>query len=212
MNHTGIVNGCTTCHNGQVFLGVTPVSKPTGHVPTSLVCETCHSASQFTNFSGTAMNHAGIMNDCITCHNGQVFVGVTPVSKPGNHLPTTAVCELCHSASQFTSFAGTAMSHTGILNGCATCHNGQVFAGVIPVSKPANHLPTSADCETCHSAAQFTNFSGAPMIHTGIVNGCDTCHNGQVFAGVTPVSRPSNHIPTALACETCHLASQFTHR
>jgi len=210
MNHAGITTGCTTCHNGQTFLGVTPVSKPANHLPTGTVCEACHSTSQFTNFAGTAMNHIGILNNCSNCHNGQVFAGVTPVSKPSNHLPTSAACELCHSASQFTNFAGTAMSHTGILNNCANCHNGQVFAGVTPLSKPSNHLPTTAACELCHSASQFTNFAGTPMIHTGIFSGCITCHNGQVFAGVSPVARPSNHLPTSLACETCHLASQFT--
>jgi hypothetical protein len=210
MNHSGILDGCATCHNGQAFAGVTPVSKPTNHLPTTATCETCHSASKFTNFAGTAMVHTGILSGCATCHNGQVFAGVTPVSKPSNHLPTTLACETCHSASKFTNFSGTAMVHTGILSGCATCHNGQVFAGVTPVSKPSNHLPTTAACELCHSASKFTNFAGTAMIHTGIVSGCATCHNGQVFAGVTPKSKPSNHLPTSGACEVCHSVTQFT--
>jgi uncharacterized protein (DUF983 family) len=210
MVHTGILNGCATCHNGQSFAGVTPVSKPSNHLPTTAACELCHSASKFTNFSGTPMVHTGILSGCATCHNGQVFAGVTPVAKPGNHLPTTAACELCHSASKFTNFAGTAMVHTGILSGCTTCHNGQVFAGVTPVSKPSNHLPTTAACELCHSASKFTNFAGTAMIHTGIVSGCATCHNGQVFAGVTPVKKPTNHLATSGACEVCHSVTQFT--
>jgi len=210
MNHTGILNGCATCHNGQVFTGVTPVSKPSNHLPTSMACETCHSASKFTNFSGTAMNHASILSGCATCHNGQVFAGVTPVSKPSNHLPTNEPCEACHSASKFTNFSGTSMNHVNILSGCATCHNGQVFAGVTPKAKPSNHLPTSQACELCHSASKFSSFSGGVMIHTGIVSGCSTCHNGQVFAGVTPVKKPSNHLPTSGACENCHPVTQFT--
>jgi hypothetical protein len=218
MSHLGIVNNCATCHNGQSFAGVTPVSKPANHLPTTATCETCHSASKFTSFSGTAMIHTGILSGCATCHNSQSFAGVTPVSKPTNHLPTSAACESCHSANKFTSFSGTAMVHTGILSGCATCHNGQSFAGVTPVSKPTNHLPTSATCETCHSASKFTSFSGTTMNHAGIVNNCTLCHNGQVFAGVTPVSKPSNHIPYAtsltggagMACEFCHTPTVFT--
>jgi len=210
MNHLGILSGCATCHNGQSFAGVNPVFKPSNHLPTVGACENCHSVSVFTTFSGTAMNHIGIVSACDTCHNGQVFAGVTPVSKPSNHLPTTLSCETCHSASKFTNFTGGTMVHTGILSGCATCHNGQVFAGVTPKAKPSNHIPTTQACELCHSASKFTDFSGTGMVHTGIVSGCSTCHNGQVFYGVTPVSKPGNHLPTTGACENCHSASKFT--
>ncbi len=209
MSHTGILSGCASCHNGQAFYGVTPVSKPVNHLPTSAACETCHSATKFTSFSGTAMIHTGILSGCASCHNGQAFAGVTPVSKPVNHMPTTAACETCHSASKFTAFSGTAMIHTSIVSGCASCHNGQVFAGVTPVSKPTNHLPTSAACETCHSASKFTTFSGTSMSHTGILNNCTQCHNGQVFAGVTPVSKTAfpSHVATSADCSTCHTST-----
>lgn len=308
MTHTGIVGGCASCHNGQVFTGVAPKSKPVNHVPTSMPCESCHSNSNFTAFSGTSMNHTGIVTGCASCHNGQSYFGVTPVSKPtgspphlptsmpcetchstantnpggfgpnapmkhtgivsgcstchgfnnvgiafygvtakaqtispthtaagntpceschssttsfavatggtkpANHLPTTATCSLCHNGANY--YPGI-MNHTGIVSGCATCHNGQVFAGVTPVSKPVNHLPTAAACETCHTAPVSTpptpgGFAGGKMNHTGIVSGCTNCHNGQVFAGVSPMAKPSNHLPTSLACETCHSTSNFT--
>jgi hypothetical protein len=187
---------------------VTPVAKPANHLPTTAACETCHSASKFTVFSGTAMIHTGIVNDCATCHTGQVFAGVTPVSKPGNHLPTSLACETCHLASKFTVFSGTAMNHTGIVSDCASCHNGQVFAGVTPVAKPTNHIPTGATCETCHAASKFTNFSGTAMNHVGITNNCMSCHSdGMSFAGVTPVRKqdaPIVHLTTALDCSSCH--------
>jgi len=248
MKHTGIVGGCTNCHNGQAFAGVTPVSKPTGatpHIPTSMSCETCHSTSNFTTFSGTLMKHTGIVSGCATCHGfmgaAKTFaVGMTPVSqttspthtaagsspceschtstvsftvatggtKPANHLPTTAACTLCHG----TPYYPGKMNHTGISSGCTTCHNGQVFAGVTPVSKPVNHLPTSAACETCHTTANTNpgGFAGGAMNHTGIVGGCTNCHNGQVFAGITPKAKPVNHLPTSLSCETCHSTTVFT--
>jgi len=239
MNHTGVVAGCASCHNGQSFVGVTPVRMPSTHLPTSMPCEICHSASK-TNpggFAGTLMNHAGIVNNCTSCHNGQSFMGVTPKTKadaptahmmttldcaschtstttflmaglttpPIGHLPTTQVCSTCHAG--FGPGSGV-MTHTGIFGNCTSCHNGQSFTGVTPKAKPVNHLPTNMPCETCHSPSNFTTFSGTLMSHTGIVNGCATCHNGQSFFGSAPLPKPSNHLPTNTPCETCHSASK----
>ena len=207
--HITTSDDCSVCHFSTTSFAGATSSLPTGHFPTTQTCTLCHASG--TGPGSGVMNHTGITSGCTTCHNGQVFLGVTPVSKPSNHLPTTLACETCHSATQFTNFSGTAMNHTGIVSGCINCHNGQVFAGVRPVSKPINHLPTSLSCETCHSISQFTNFTGGVMNHTGITSGCITCHNGQVFLGVTPVSKPSNHVPTTLTtCESCHPATQFT--
>lgn len=242
MTHTGISTGCTNCHNGQVFTGVTPMSKPVNHLPTNMTCETCHSttSTNIGGFAGTLMKHTGIVGGCTNCHNGQVFAGVTPVSKPTGatpHLPTNMSCETCHSASNFISFSGTIMKHTGIASGCAACHGfvgaPKTFAvGMTPVNqtssathtaagttpceschsstvsfsvatggaKPANHLPTTAVCTLCHGTPYYPGI----MNHTGIASGCTTCHNGQVFAGVTPKSKPVNHLPTSAACENCH--------
>ena len=243
MNHTGILTGCANCHNGQSFIGITPMKMPSTHLPSNMPCETCHSPSK-TNaggFAGTLMNHAGILTGCSACHSGQNFFGVgTPMTKadaptthittsldcsachpltttfsmanltvvPVGHLPTTQTCSVCH-ASGFGPGSGV-MNHTGISTGCANCHNGQVFTGVVPKSKPVNHLPSSMPCETCHSNSNFTSFSGTQMNHTGIVSGCTNCHNGQVFAGVSPVAKPSNHLPTGMSCETCHSTSKTT--
>ncbi len=249
MRHTGIVGGCTNCHNGQSFAGVTPVSKPVNHLPTNMSCETCHSTSN-TNPGGfgpaTPMNHAGIVSGCATCHGflgvGISFAGVTPMpqiashmptgsspcegchtstapggflvatggAKPSNHLPTTAACSVCHSAASY--YPGV-MNHAGagVVSGCTTCHNGQVFAGVTPVSKPVSHLPTSAACENCHQPASTTSggFANGAMNHVGIVSGCTNCHNGQAFAGITPKAKPPNHLPTSMSCETCHSTTAF---
>ena len=69
------------------------------------------------------MQHTGITGGCASCHDtGKSFTGVTVKTKPANHIPTTAVCESCHAASNFASFAGTAMNHIGISSGCTTCH------------------------------------------------------------------------------------------
>src|SRR5438132_13662549 len=86
------------------------------------------------------------------------------------------------------------MSHTEVAAGtCATCHNGTMATG-----KPANHVVTTAACDTCHKST--TTWTGAMYDHTGVAPGsCATCHNG-----TTALGKPANHIPTTQPCDLCH--------
>jgi Cytochrome c7 and related cytochrome c len=198
MSHVGIVSGCVNCHNGQTFaVGMKPMSKPTTHLPTTAVtngtaCETCHLASKTnaSGFAGTAMNHTGIVNNCIACHNGQTFaVGVIPMRKqdaPTTHVTTTSDCSACHSST--TTFKGAAGG-----------------------AMPANHIATAQPCSLCHAAGYSLTLT--KMSHLGITTGCATCHNGQTFAGPQiPMVRSTKHIPYAtmllggsgMQCEVCH--------
>jgi hypothetical protein len=210
MNHTGITSGCSTCHNGAAFQNVTPVSKGSNHVPTTLDCVTCHTS--FVSFVGAAFSHSGITSGCASCHGGQAFQNVTPVTKGGTHLLTTLDCGTCHLST--TAFGpGTAMNHSGITSGCASCHTGQAFQGVTPVSQPATgHVPTSGqDCSTCHTS--FTSFLGATYSHSGVAAGtCYSCHNGS-YAGVMSIASgtPSGktHVATASnSCDGCHTGAK----
>ena len=110
----------------------------------------------------------------------------------GAHLtnPACGLCTSCH-----ISMAPNATS-----TNCRSCHNGK--AGVTMMAP--THIPTSMECDTCHSINNNT-FSNATMKHTGIATGCANCHNGQQFqGGIKPRSKPSEHVPTTLPCETCH--------
>jgi hypothetical protein len=96
-------------------------------------------------------------------------------------------------------------SHTGVAPGtCATCHNGSSAQG-----KPANHVPTTASCDTCH---RTTAWLPATFSHTGVAPGtCASCHNGSGAQG-----KPANHVPTTASCDTCHrttawLPATFSH-
>ncbi len=211
MNHSGISNGCTTCHaaavGGLAFLGVTPVSQGSGHLPTGSDCATCHaSTSKFG--PGTAMQHTGISNGCSACHDtGKVFTGVANLkTKPANHIPTTAACESCHAAGNFKSFAGTGMNHGPVAGTtCATCHEtGRSFFGVAIVTRPTpaqnpNHPPTG-DCGTCHTTTSFAAAGGKPANHIPTNAACTLCHTN-------PASyKPGvmNHRGIASGCTTCH--------
>jgi hypothetical protein len=82
--------------------------------------------------------------------------------------------------------------HTRLFGGCTTCHNGHTATG-----KPANHVATTAPCETCHKSTR--TFAGARMNHAGVVTSCTRCHNGAAATG-----KPAQHIATNAPCETCH--------
>ena len=191
MNHAPVAGtACATCHEtGKSFYGVTIVTRPT--------------LAQDKNHPQTG--------DCGSCHNSTTSFAAGITTQPANHIPTSQPCALCHTTPGV--YTGGTMNHTGITTGCSTCHStGVSFTGVVPVSPPATHVPTSQPCELCHSPAKFNNFSGGAMNHSGISSGCTNCHaSGKSFYGVTIVTPPGTHIPIGTAaCESCHAPGQFT--
>ncbi len=228
MSHTGITSGCAACHAaGLSFDRGIPKPPPANHIPTTRACETCHTASNFSSWGATAMNHAGITTGCASCHaTGSSFFGVTMKTPPTNHVPTTRPCETCHSASNYTSFAGTVMNHVGIASGCATCHGiGMSWFGVTIVVPPTGatpHIPISgAACEACHSSSTFTTFrvSARSAMNHGAVAGmpCMTCHEFGLrnhWYGTTIVTRPSanHHASQDCGASGCHDTRSFDKR
>ncbi len=195
--HVGVVGNCSTCHNGQ-SLGV--MSKPANHFPTLLPCENCHNNT--TTFTSWRMDHTGIVSGCAQCHSGQ-FPGV--VGKPVMHIPTTAPCETCHLGT--TTFLGARYDHSTamppVAGRCTDCHSG-TYPGV--VAKPAVHIMTTAQCDTCHTQTttqNYTTFLGAVVDHTlfspPVAGRCSDCHNGVAATG-----KPSWHMLTTAQCDTCH--------
>jgi hypothetical protein len=81
--------------------------------------------------------------------------------------------------------------------GCNTCHNG-AYVQWNALGKPANHVATTASCDSCHTG--YVTFAGAGFNHTGVAPGsCATCHNGTQAIG-----KPTGHMVTARACDSCH--------
>ena len=211
MNHAGITSGCATCHNGTNALGKSSYAP---HITTTAACETCHAATNFTAWGpGTKMNHTGITSGCAACHDGAHAPALGKASF-ANHVTTAAPCETCHSKTNFTTWSGTKMNHTGITTGCATCHIG---AGLSPkglASFPA-HITTTKACETCHTPTNYTAWGpGTKMNHTGILTGCATCHDGAhtPAKGMTGSALYPAHVtPKAgQGCEFCHTPTNYT--
>jgi hypothetical protein len=186
----GTPRRCIGCH--QLATDIEASKKSPNHIPTTEDCDVCHNdflpnvSWQLVN-----MNHAGIVNNCASCHNNVFAPG-----KPPNHLPTNAPCETCHRST--IAWAGVRFDHVGVSAGCGQCHNNVTVAG-----KPANHIPTGQACETCHVSTAA--WSAVRMNHEGIASGCARCHNN-----VLTIGQPRNHIPVpATPCETCHNPAQF---
>ena len=121
-------------------------------------------------------------------------------------LPTAGQdCLVCHDTG-FTSFALPTFDHAaaGITNNCASCHDGKAHDGVIVIKKPAGHIPTSADCSTCHAdttngpgvngtvTSGFTNADPfVNTVHPAYTTGCRTCHNASYDNAIYLAQGPS---------------------
>jgi len=196
-NHTGITGNCSSCHDGSFEVinarGKTP-SPP--HPVTTEDCGVCHNT---TNFADAYVDHSSpeVLNArCDSCHvdGSPSATGKDDKTNPP-HLPTNEDCRVCHVPG---TFATAVFSHEGIVDNCASCHDGNAATATI---KPADHLPTTEDCSVCHNT---TAFAGATFDHRGIVDNCGSCHNG-----VTATGKPADHVPTNDDCSQCHLTTGF---
>jgi alkylated DNA nucleotide flippase Atl1 len=238
--HTGITGGCSGCHDTNfVWMGVNaypiaPSVKTAGAQYTGFQTRPKAAAGTYSVADATHPS-AG---DCSQCHSGINYF--TGQDKPANHIPTsaTAQCSACHTSSDYSVMPTLANIHANApstTGNCAQCHGAAAPGFAIPaanfsiVGLPANHIPTSVSCETCHvgagssiaslPVANGAKFSNSLMSHSGIASNCVACHvpSGAPasFAGITQIvgmpatspAGPSAHIPSSTSCETCHLAT-----
>ena len=193
IDHTNIIDGCAICHDGDSATGKA-AAKP-NHIPTLDDCSSCHGVSTFAPSTFLAGVHAGITNDCQSCH------GDFATDKPKRtHIPTQGDCSTCHVTS---SFAGATFDHKDIARGCEGCHNGKFTTLDDRIKgKSVDHIPTSQDCNSCHTT---TDFTPSTFAHAGISGNCVSCHDGKNdVAGAIGLS--ANHIPTTADCSACHSA------
>ena len=88
------------------------------------------------------------------------------------------------------------VDHANVLGSCSTCHNGLAAKG-----QPANHIPTTAECDNCHATSAWIP---AKFDHTGIASNCASCHDG-IRAG----GKPATHIRSSTTCESCHVVAAW---
>ena len=214
---TAVPGQCGSCHTGQVAGAPT---QPAGHIPYSgYGCDNCHTKPPAsTSFGSPApvMNHGAIASlTCSKCHNGSYVsqkgsLGLGPQGKTSNHLSTSSECNLCHYDSSYTSFANAVMNHQA-LSPAATgrCNDCHLTGASGAKQKSGAHIPTTNQCDSCHSGYVSFPGTGATMNHA-IEAGqrCDACHNGSYTGEGSKLggakTKPGNHIITALDCKSCH--------
>jgi hypothetical protein len=199
MNHVNIASNCAQCHGpGLSFANMAPpilAEPPVNHIPTGgAPCEDCHSPTQFTNFDSAVMDHAVVASTpCSSCHEaGKSFAGTPAVTtRPSPPHVATGECSNCHSTASWDA-----------------------------TDLPANHIPLPAadagNCSLCHTNP--ADYSVYVMNHVNIANNCAQCHGaGLSFANMAPPTLkeppagPPPHVPVGtLACELCHLPTNFT--
>lgn len=100
-------------------------------------------------------------------------------------------CESCHVQGVFK----------GTPRNCNACHVSGNRMGAS--TKTANHIPTTASCDSCHRTGSWTP---AIFNHGSVAPGtCNSCHNGTTAQG-----KNSGHTPTTASCDTCHKTTAWT--
>ena len=139
------------------------------------------------------MDHAAIVNNCISCHDGISASGKGPA-----HINSSDQCELCHEKfpATWTPVAPAAVDHTQVNGTCFSCHNGTLASG-----KSATHINSTNTCEACHQAGPipWMPVVVADVDHTHVVGSCISCHDGLIASG-----KSATHISSSDACDACH--------
>jgi len=104
-------------------------------------------------------------------------------------------CESCHISGVFK----------GTPKDCRSCHSPGLRAAQNASVVPANHIPTTLACDSCHNTTAFTavRFSHATGISPGQT--CAACHDGTHAQG-----KSADHIDTRAACSTCHTTASWS--
>lgn len=198
---SGTPRNCNLCHNRNAR--VNAMAKPIDHIPTSEACDGCHRETFWNDIP--IIDHTLVFGACETCHNDVLVAGVRSV----RHVPlSNNQCDTCHSST--LAWLPTVMDHAsqGIIDGnpgCSGCHNGNISEGKNP-----GHIPTSDNCEQCHSTIAWIP---ATVNHDEVAGACIDCHNGNITEGKPNVGHP----PSDNQCEFCHstvawLPANFDHQ
>jgi hypothetical protein len=157
-----------------------------GNVPGPLGAGTTSVAQ---NIRTPMPSHAGVVNNCVGCHNGVLAAGKGPA-----HVASNNTCENCHTT---IAWIPARFDHRGVAAPCASCHNGAVASG-----KPTRHMQTNQDCGTCHGTIAWMP---AVFNHVGVSTACQSCHNG-----ITATGKQVQHLATTLDCSACHTTLGWT--
>jgi hypothetical protein len=162
--------------NGAIEPGSTPVPAE-------------RSVSGLASGHDARVSHAGVIANCVSCHNGTLAAGKGP-----GHVTSNDTCQNCHTT---LAWLPARFEHQGVSGSCVSCHNGATAPG-----KPARHVQTSQECGACHNSL---NWQTVAFNHAGISGTCQSCHNG-----VTGTGKQIRHVVTIQDCTSCHNTLNWT--
>jgi hypothetical protein len=211
-----------SCHNNAATAQKTGLPKPANHLPVTITpCSVCHTAGTAPGgFSQRPfMNHgAAGLPSCLTCHNA-TYASTNANPQGATHIPTgTTNCGSCHkSTTDWVARQSSQIEHTFLTaSTCTTCHSGG-FISENAATKGSTHIPTSAQCNLCHTDPAYASWTVGTMNHSAVTGTlCGTCHNGaylsEKFTLGGAMGKAANHIPylsaitggSSMDCSACH--------
>ena len=153
-----------------------------------VACADCHVGGIF----------KGTPHDCFACHAPVSRKGAT--AKPTNHILSNNDCAQCHTPFGWRPVAK--FDHLNVFGTCSSCHN-----KVQAIGKPATHVPTTAECNSCHLVTQPWSRLNFPSNHipTAPTAQCGDCHKSPDFSVLPSLTDIHANAPSSSAnCTQCH--------
>jgi len=202
VNHQAVIGECIDCHNGVIASGksvnhiesldqcemchstfswLNTFSANNGSADESEATSAGSGGNSSSSGVKILFDHTGIIDNCDICHNAQVAQGFST-----SHIQSSERCEACHSTVSFIPTSR--VDHNEVMGSCISCHN-----NVVATSKTVHHIASSDVCDACHSTANWN-----PVItvdHAQVLGTCNTCHRP-----------PASHVNTGIVsgCQDCH--------
>ncbi len=222
--------------NQIVSMPATAPMGASSHIPSGSNCESCHLGSMPTALVAanatktapgtffatpaptTAQIHSGLSSGCSSCHDtNNVWMGMSAYPIAPAVFTSGAQYTGFHTRPAATSGSYSVADAAHPSSGdCSLCHTGTSY--FVGAGVPSNHIPTAtgAQCNTCHTSTDYSVMPTLANIHANAPStssNCAQCHGVAAASFAIPaanfaiVGLPSNHIPTGLGCESCHVAA-----
>jgi hypothetical protein len=184
-------------------------------VPSSVACELCHVATNFTTFSGTVMRHAAVAGQaCDSCHEyrmawyGEPNLWTRP--SPSHHAGQDCGGSECHTARDKTAVRPSAARTvvTARVRVPTLSRSMGITASRAALIGPASMQPSASngfnhalvDSQSCASCHNGVVASGKPPGHLSTRGDCGSCHTTLSWTRVASV----DHMQLVGRCASCH--------
>ena len=168
VDHSQVSGACVSCHSGSVSISTGSVTgKSAHHIPADNSCDSCQCRRRAGRRSRSLTRDSRPLRQLPRRHAG---ASGQEQRAPADHEQLRELPRHQHWK------PAVAVDHAQVVGNCLGCHNGTSSISTGPVTaKPANHIPSSSNCENCHTTSAWkpANFN-----HNNVTGSCVSCHNG----------------------------------